>query len=39
MFAFELRFKNPQVIVQVGAHAGNDALIGVCRQHGHKLFQ
>lgn len=38
MFAFELRFKRPQTIVQVGAHSGNDALIAACRQHGHKLY-
>jgi FkbM family methyltransferase len=38
MFAFELRFKRPQTIVQVGAHAGNDALIAACRQHGHRLY-
>jgi FkbM family methyltransferase len=38
MFAFELRFKRPQTIVQVGAHSGNDALIAACRQHGHRLY-
>jgi FkbM family methyltransferase len=38
MFALQLRFKKPQTIVQVGAHTGNNALIAVCRQHGHKLF-
>jgi len=38
MFAFELRFKRPKTVVQVGAHAGDDALIAVCRQHGHRLF-
>ena len=38
MFVFELRFKRPQVIVQVGAHSGNDALIAACREHGHKFY-
>jgi FkbM family methyltransferase len=38
MFAFELRFKRPQTIVQVGAHTGDDALIAACRQHGHRLY-
>jgi FkbM family methyltransferase len=38
MFAFELRFGRPQTIVQVGAHAGNDALIAACRRHGHWLY-
>lgn len=38
MFAFELRFKRPQTIVQVGAHSGDDALIKACREHGHRLY-
>lgn len=33
-----LSFQSPRTLIQVGAHAGDDRLIQVCRRHGHRLI-